>query len=195
MPRSRLGGLQGRRGARWFLPPEGPAPQLHKGLQRPGHGVGRQGAHHKAPPRAGQPPQAANAGVHRQPQPPPRPRPIGARGRGGRLRLRLGPTRAAHYRPPHDPTRPHQRLPAARPAAAGPPPHLRAERDGSGRRRCTTGRPGGREAPHATACSAARQIYPARSLPRREAGQPVRERRPLRSDASWPEWEKRRADS
>lgn len=90
------------------------------------------------------------------------------------------------------------RCPRGRRGRAGvaprcPPPSPAGGAGRERRRRFTTG-PGGREAPHAAACSAAGYIYPARSLPRRaRPSQSERGARP-RSDAGWPTAVRRRAE-
>lgn len=80
-------------------------------------------------------------------------------------------------------------------ASPRPPPPSPAGRAGRERRRRFTTGPGGREAPHAAACSAAGYIYPARSLPQRaRPSQSESGARPY-SDAGWPAAVRRRAES
>lgn len=76
-----------------------------------------------------------------------------------------------------------------------PPPPSPAGRAGRERRRRFTTGPGGREAPHAAACSAGGYIYPARSLPQRARPSQSESGARPHSDAGWPIAVRRRAES
>lgn len=87
--------------------------------------------------------------------------------------------------------------PAPRRGRAGASPRrhpLTCSRAGRELRRRFTTEPGGREAPHAAACSAPRYIYPARSLPQRARPSQSQSGARPHSDAGWLAAVRRRAE-
>lgn len=165
---------RGRRGTRRSAKAPGPP----RGLRGRGSG-GKAPATKRGGDRAGPTPGGLEGDGGRRPAQPAAYREPGApRGRGGAC----GPRSARERR-------------SRAGVSPRPPPPSPAGRAGRERRRRFTTGPGGREAPHAAACSAGGYIYPARSLPQRARPSQSESGARPHSDAGWPMTVVRRGES